>query len=322
MGGYIRVGQFAEAIRRSPYQVRKLCDARVIESIVIDGQRQIPMAELDRLLKEGVPPIPRIISDQQLHQPRRRRVRAGPLQRRSRHQLHSHPTNALVQSGEEVEITENRAATTEAQIRESLAYLKLLDAKEEIARRQAKRAAEKADLEARQVAAHRRREWAEVWLEHALRMIPEDATEEYAPEVYPQVKSKLINLDPNDPEVIVRIAVESTVRRVLEPWYEQQEQEQDAKDAISEALKELLAEMKAAPWARLSTALVAAHTGRKYSEPQTEWEVKARYAANTAIIEALRNASGMRVTFDRLLPIAKAAVARVVAEFERQRSQR
>lgn len=322
MGGYIRVGQFAEGIGRSPYQVRKLCDAKVIESIVRDGQRLIPMTELDRVLREGVPPIPRIIGDQQLLQRRRRRFRTGPIRRRSRHQPIGQPSHALVRSGEEVEITQNRAETTEAQIRESLAYLKLLDAREEIARRQANLAAEKADQEARQVAVRRRQVWTERWLQHALQMIPDEATEEYAAEVYPEVRSKLANLDPNDPEVIVKSAVEAAVRRLLKPWYEGEGQLEDVREALSIALQELPAEMKADHWARLSAALLAAHTGTEYSQPRTEWEQRARMAATTDIVAALRTADGIRVPFDHLLTIARAAVARVVAEFDCQKNQR
>src|SRR5215471_2640328 len=68
---YVRVGQVAEALGLSAYQVRRYCDAGVIKSVVIEGQRLIPLDEFHRVQRDGTGPMPRIIDPQQ-HRPARR----------------------------------------------------------------------------------------------------------------------------------------------------------------------------------------------------------------------------------------------------------
>src|SRR5215472_173612 len=125
---YVRVGQVADALGLSAYQVRRYCDSGVIKSVVIEGQRLIPLDEFHRVQREGVGPMPRTIDPQQHRPARRVSDRTYMVRHRSGHGFVSPRSSAVVRSGEEVEIVQNRAAAKEARIREALAELKLLEA--------------------------------------------------------------------------------------------------------------------------------------------------------------------------------------------------
>ena len=315
MGEYVRVGQVAEALGRSAYQIRKLCDSGVIASIVIEGQRQIPLAELQRVLKDGTPLIPRIIDDQQLRR-RNRTHRPKRVRTRNHHQLRIPPSDAVVWSDEEVEITENRARTKEAQIREALADLKLLETKNEIAERHAQREAERAQRQAKEAALRNRREWTERWLRHGLKMIPAGVAEKLAVDVYSQIKHRLTRFGPEDAEVIVQSAVETAVRDVLQPVYDLLEQLQEASEALSIALEKLPPEMKADN-SSFAMALSAACGGGN-SRAESEWEVLASKAGSTDLAIAIEAAGGVPVPFERMVAIANAAIERVIDDYCRK----
>jgi len=57
--GYYRIGAAARLLGISPYHLRRLCEAQLVEGVLLpSGQRRVPVSEVERLLKEGIPPIP------------------------------------------------------------------------------------------------------------------------------------------------------------------------------------------------------------------------------------------------------------------------
>ena len=62
---YYRTGQAAKLLGGSSYHVRRLCEAGEIESEISAGQQwKIPLAEVARLKREGVPPVPVEVEDE------------------------------------------------------------------------------------------------------------------------------------------------------------------------------------------------------------------------------------------------------------------
>ena len=61
---YYRTGQAAKQLGVSSYHIRRLCETGTIDAEITDGQQwKIPAAEIARLKKEGVPPIPQDLED-------------------------------------------------------------------------------------------------------------------------------------------------------------------------------------------------------------------------------------------------------------------
>ncbi|HEY0944256.1 MAG TPA: helix-turn-helix domain-containing protein, partial [Opitutaceae bacterium] len=56
-----RTGQAAHILNVSSHQIRRLCEVRMIHAELTAGNRwRIPASEVDRLKRDGVPPIPRL----------------------------------------------------------------------------------------------------------------------------------------------------------------------------------------------------------------------------------------------------------------------
>ena len=53
-----RTGQAAKLLSRSSYEIRRLCEAGLIDADYSGKQWRIPAAEVERLRKDGVPEIP------------------------------------------------------------------------------------------------------------------------------------------------------------------------------------------------------------------------------------------------------------------------
>ena len=56
--GYYRVGQGAERLGISSHKVRQLCQTGLINAEFTGSQWRIPIKEVDRLIRDGIPPIP------------------------------------------------------------------------------------------------------------------------------------------------------------------------------------------------------------------------------------------------------------------------
>ena len=115
---YYRVGQVAEALRLaghqvSEYQVRKLCDAGMIKTVIIQGQRRIPVSECQRLIRDGPPMIPAILENEP-RLPARRRP-ANYVRHRTGDEFLAPRSAKLVTSNEQRLMSEDQKAIAENQ---------------------------------------------------------------------------------------------------------------------------------------------------------------------------------------------------------------
>jgi hypothetical protein len=240
------------------------------------------------------------------------------VRHRSGHGFVAPRSNAVVRSGEEGEIVQNRATAKEARIREALAELKLLEAEEQIAERRERLDDTKAHQQAQVAARRKHLEWKGVWLQYTLDQIPDDAKDEYSPILYKAVESELGKFSPDDPEFIVKSAVDRTVQRVLASYFEHEELLENARGARSTAMEMLPEEMKPDLPSRVGAAFSAMYGGSGVC--LTEWQVRADEAATAALNHIIREGHGKRLQFESLLEVAKAAVAGVIDEYNAEQA--
>src|SRR5689334_6384721 len=58
--GIYRTGQAARLLNVSNHHIRRLCEARLVSASMVDGRWQIPASAVQKLKKEGIPPIPQV----------------------------------------------------------------------------------------------------------------------------------------------------------------------------------------------------------------------------------------------------------------------
>src|SRR5579862_568114 len=100
--GYFTTGQAAQQLSTSQAQIRALCESGAVEAKTTPGgQYRIPAGELERLKRDGLPPIPRPLPDESKTAARNGRFRHGNL-------LLAAPSDEVVSAVEEVAITERQ----------------------------------------------------------------------------------------------------------------------------------------------------------------------------------------------------------------------
>ena len=102
---YYRTGQVAKLLKVSSYHVRQLCESGLIEAEFTGQQWKIPAREVERLRKQGVPPLPQLSEDEgeEAPQPPTNYDVAD-----ASNGFRDGPSRAVIQSVEQVAITENR----------------------------------------------------------------------------------------------------------------------------------------------------------------------------------------------------------------------
>jgi hypothetical protein len=190
-----------------------LCDAHAIKAETTPGGHlRVAAAEVERLKRDGLPPLPRPLPTE-----------LGPLAGngkvpRGNSPLLAAPSEEVIDSAEEVVRLENEV--------KSLGLRKQKEEKLDWFREREEREAawEAQQLEAEQrrqteIAAEQRRQvWKTYWTGYALRRIPSSAPESVRLDVYQVVEETLTDLEPTQPDSLTRRLVDAAVDRALTPW--------------------------------------------------------------------------------------------------------
>ncbi len=222
--GYWRTTQAASELGISPHHMRKICEANLVEAERTPaGQWRIPVQEVSRLKKDGVPPVPLTATPE---------PREKTSSQNGRTELLAPPTGAAAAAVEEVVISDAELKVR----RNKLDKLKLKreatevgdffrnrrrqEAEEEEARRRREREEREAQERqlAAQQAAQRRQQWRDEWISYAQRERPWDASESIELDIVEQVDRTLESLDPSRDYTVVQRMVDAAVKRALEPW--------------------------------------------------------------------------------------------------------
>ena len=210
---FFSTGQVARQLGTTLANVRALCDAHAIKAETTPGGHlRVAAAEVARLKRDGLPPLPRPLPTE-----------SGPLARdgrvpRGSSFLLAPPSGEVIDSAEEVVRLENEVKSL-GLLRQKEEQTDWFRAREE---REAERRTRQREAEQRrqaEVAAEQRRQaWKAYWVGYALGRIPSNAPESVRLDVYQAVEETLTDLEHTQPELLTRRLVDAAVDCALTPW--------------------------------------------------------------------------------------------------------
>jgi hypothetical protein len=222
-----RVGQAGKDLGVSSYRIRRLCETGRIDAEFSGQQWQIPVAEIERLKRDGVPPTPKIVDSDEVETSRTPNTKENGAPT-----LLADPSPAMVAAAEQAEISgreltvaenklmRNRVRREEVEIEDFFAdrARRLQDQEAEEQRRFEEELEADARKREDKAAAERRKKFYSEWLEYALRQKPYGAPTEVELDIHEQVLAALAKVDSNEREFIVKRLVDGAVERGLRPW--------------------------------------------------------------------------------------------------------
>ena len=278
---YYRTGQVSKLLKVSSYHIRRLCETGLIEAEFTGQQWKIPAREVDRLRKQGVPPLPQLSQDDGEEAPQSpANIDLADFSNR----FYDGPSRAVIQSVEQVAITENRLKRRrlEKDIEETEDFFR-----ERQRRVNAEQAVERERV-ARLQSEHRRQQWADRWIQYALKAVPRDAPQQITLDVHQMVAEALERLQPNQPEYIVRRVVDAAEEKALARW----KRLKNIGKIIDDAREKL------------------PYRAKGYVEP-TVWETRVLQESAAEITTLRKDA-----TYEEIRAVAIKVTSRVGAEFE------
>jgi excisionase family DNA binding protein len=230
---YYSTGKAAPALGVTADAIRRLCDAGAIEAEVTEGgQWRIPQEEIERLKRDGLPPVPKPLPARGKSAP----PEIEPLTTGNGKHPHSallaEPSEEAVAAADEVVRLESevRALGLKRQREEALDWFRQReqDEEDELAEQQKAEAAHDAEDRERD----RRQYLQERWLEYALASVPWEAQGEVELQLHAKVKAALVQVDADEPDTVVRRLVDAVVAAVLRPYHRLKEVERVIEDAV------------------------------------------------------------------------------------------
>ena len=211
---FFSTGQTARAVGISQSDVRALCASGAIRhEVTPGGQLRIPQSEVERLKRDGVPPIARPLPFSENED-----ARVAVRSVRGRSALLAAPSDKVIGSAEDVVRLENelKAIGLRRQTEEQLDWFRERAAKG--AERKAQQDQIERERKAQVEAEGRHQSWKISWLEYALKSIPKEAPQDVRLEVHQLVEQVLQRFDPRQPASITRPLVDAAVDRALTSW--------------------------------------------------------------------------------------------------------
>jgi excisionase family DNA binding protein len=281
---FYSTGQVARQLGTTLAAIRILCDNRVISAQTTPGGHwRVPASEVDRLKRDGLPPIPRPLP-----------IESAPPARDGTAGRHGHP-EFLAEPSDEVMSAADQVAITRSMLEKRKIDRELEENEDWFRDRQRREvsaeAAERQRAEVKQ-AEQRRLLWVQQWTQYALNSLPYGARREVEMEVHTTVQEALSVLQPSQPEAITRRLVDAAVHRALGPWTRKQE--------IERALK---AGMNSLPW--------DVQLGSEYAP--------LKHRAWDAAVAAIRNVRE-EASYREMETAAVEAVQPMIREYEHQQA--
>lgn len=281
---FYSTGQVARQLDTSLAAIRILCENRVIAAETTPGGHwRVPASEVERLKRDGLPPIPRPLPTE-----------GGPPARNGTAGRHGHPGH-LAESPDEVAFAADQVAITRSMLEKRKIDRELEETEDFFRERERQQAAaeeaERQRNEAKQAEQERRR-WVQRWTRYALTSLPYDARREVEMEVNTAVQETLSVLQPGQRDTITRRLLDAAVHRALGPWTRKQE--------VERALK---ASMDKLPWDIRSSSEYA-HL------KQHAWD---------AAVAAVRRGRG-DASYSEMEAAAAQAVQPMIREYEHQKA--
>jgi hypothetical protein len=185
----------------------------------------VPASEVERLKRDGLPPIPRPLPSE------------GAPTARNRTALRQGYSEPLAESSEEVSFAADQVAITRSKLEKRKLDREIEENEDFFRARERQQAAveeaERRKAEAQQAEQQRLR-WVQRWTEYAISSLPYDARREVEVEVYAAVQEALSALQPRQSDSITLRLVDAAVHRSIAPWTKKQEVERALKAGMNE----------------------------------------------------------------------------------------
>ena len=222
---FYSTGQVARQLGTTLATIRILCENRVLAAETTPGGHwRVPASEVERLKRDGLPPIPRPLPAESTPP-----ASNGPAGRYGHPELLAEPSDEVVSANDLVAITRSmlEKRKIDRELEENEDWFR-----DRQGRQAAAAAAERQRTEAKQ-AEQRRLLWVQQWTQYALNSLPYGARREVEMEVHALVQEALSVLQPSQPEAITRRLVDAAVHRALGPWTRKQEMERALKAGMN-----------------------------------------------------------------------------------------
>ena len=211
---FYSTGQVARQLGTTLAAVRILCENRVIAAETTPGgQLRVPASEVERLKRDGLPPIPRPLP-----------IGIAPSAKNGMGGRHEYPESPAEPSYE-VSSAADEVAITRSTLEKRKIDREIEENEDWFRERQRQQAAaeavERQRIEA-QEAEQRRLQWEQKWTQYALNSVPYNARREVEMEVHTLVSEALSVLQSSQPEAITQRLVDAAVHRALGPWTRKQ----------------------------------------------------------------------------------------------------
>ena len=239
VGATYRSGQAGKLLGVSAHVLRRLAEAGLVEAGFTGSQWRFSVEEIQRLRREGLPPLPAMEEDGLRS--------AGSPQSRNKPEtegLLAPPSEELIADAEDLERQKLKLQKlgVRRQMEEQMDFFRGREQEEEDRQDQRRtRLQEQRHQQQREQAAvreqQRRQQWQSRWIEYALRSLPYDAPETMKLQVHKQVIETLARLNTSESRRVIEQLVDAATKKALKPWRRQQEIQKVIEDALPYEIK-------------------------------------------------------------------------------------
>jgi len=229
-------GQTALELGISGSKVRALCEAGLIASqITPSGHFRIEIGELERLKREGVPPVPRAeIPSANVEQ-------QGQAERpvRTLRQVANGESVAIAETGDRAVASATDLIVMRHEVEKLALEIQLKEGQDKLAARARRQAQEKekeerdrrtADEEAQAIT--KQGQWKAFWIDYAVKSVPAGAPRELLLAIAAQLETIFAASDFRQPDYSTQTLVDAAISVGLQPWRRNQEIEQIIERAV------------------------------------------------------------------------------------------
>jgi hypothetical protein len=214
-GLFYSTGQVARQLGTTLAAIRVLCEKRLIAAETSPGGHwRVPASEVERLKRDGLPPIPRPLPNP-----------SAPAAGNGTSNDHSYP-EFVEEPSDEVALAADRVTIMKSTLEQRKVERQIVEQDDWFRDREhleaEAKAAEHQKAEAKQ-AEQRRQEWVQEWTQYALNSLPWGARQEVEVEVYTAAQQALSLLQSGQPRGVTQRLVDAAVHRALAPWTRKQE---------------------------------------------------------------------------------------------------
>jgi hypothetical protein len=266
-------GKAALVLGVTQEHIRDLCSTGTIAAQSSNGgQWRIGKAEVERLKRDGLPPLARALPGHNARPPA-----AG-------HGLFAKPSEQVIAAAEEVVVLQNEVTGLglRRQKEEALDWFREreeLEAERLAAEQEAEleRAEAERQRQAREKAERQREVWLQSWERYALHALPSDLDPQVRLQVHETVRQRLQKLQPTPPGDVTKQVVDAEIQKALSPWRRKQQIEQVIRDAVDQLPYQAKAYYEPTAWQIRATQLARqAVRGLDADAAPSEVEVAAR----------------------------------------------